>query len=125
MIRATPAEIAAFAAEAARRGGSVGAGLTPTFADEKAFMAAVIAKAKEFGWRVYHTHDSRRSEKGFPDLVCVKPPWVIFLELKSENGKLRPEQKAWLNDLRRCDQLSAECFWPADFGRIVEILGAS
>ena len=35
---------------------------------EKGFQAAVVELARLRGWLVYHTYDSRRSAKGFPDL---------------------------------------------------------
>ena len=66
---------------------------------EAQLQAAVIEAAQLFGWRIYHTFDSRRSNAGFPDLVLVRPPEMLFVELKSEKGRVRPEQKAWIDDL--------------------------
>lgn len=63
---------------------------------EKTFMAQVIRLARLFGWRHYHTHDSRRSAAGFPDLVLVRGPRLIFAELKTDTGKLSLDQQAWL-----------------------------
>jgi hypothetical protein len=57
--------------------------------------AAVLA-----GWLAYHTHDSRRSQPGFPDLVLVRRPRMIYAELKSDRGRLRAEQNIWLAELR-------------------------
>jgi hypothetical protein len=73
---------------------------------EKAFMAQVVKLATLCGWRVYHTHDSRRCVPGFPDLVLVhrKRALVVFAELKVGKGKLTPEQEAWLDDLRECGE---------------------
>ena len=69
---------------------------------EAQFQAVVIEYAELHGWRVYHTHDSRRSQAGFPDLTMVRAePRLIFAELKSEGGKPTDEQTAWLLDLDR------------------------
>ena len=64
--------------------------------ETKEFMPAVVEMAKRFGWRVYHTLDSRRCAKGFPDLVMVRDFELIFAELKSEKGVTTPEQHEWL-----------------------------
>jgi hypothetical protein len=53
----------------------------------------------------YHTHDSRRSPAGFPDLVLVHPTrpelGIVFLELKSAKGRTSPAQARWIMALRR------------------------
>lgn len=67
---------------------------------EAAFQAQVEGLARFYGWRLYHTHDSRRSAAGFPDLVLVRPPELLFVELKTDTGRVRPEQEEWLADLR-------------------------
>jgi hypothetical protein len=48
--------------------------------------------ARAFGWRRYHTFLSKHSPAGFPDEVLVRPPRLIFAELKSDHGRLKPEQ---------------------------------
>jgi hypothetical protein len=40
------------------------------------------------GWTWWHTPDSRRSNAGLPDLILVRPPRVLFVELKKKGGKL-------------------------------------
>lgn len=65
---------------------------------EKQLQEHVIALARRLGWLAYHTHDSRRSEPGFPDLVLVREV-VLYRELKAANGVLSPAQKTWLQGL--------------------------
>lgn len=65
----------------------------------------VVGAALTFGWGdppPYHTHDSRRSEAGFPDLTLVRPPRLIFVELKTHSGWFDFEQPIWLDALHRC-----------------------
>jgi hypothetical protein len=64
---------------------------------EKQFQALVVSLAKSRGFRVYHTHDSRRSEPGFPDLVIAKPGRMIAAELKVPGGKVSEAQEEWLS----------------------------
>src|SRR5207248_11253266 len=88
---------------------------------EKSFMGQVIRLAKLRGWMVYHTHDSRRSASGFPDLVLCRPSRLIFVELKSEKGKPTMEQIEWLDAL---SGTGTEVFlWrPSDLERVAWIL---
>ena len=39
---------------------------------ERDFMQQIVDLADVRGWWHYHTHDSQRSEEGFPDLVLVR-----------------------------------------------------
>lgn len=66
---------------------------------EAQFMANILSVARMCGWLVYHTHDSRRSEPGFPDLVLVHTGRCLFRELKTEKGKLTAEQQKWIGAL--------------------------
>lgn len=89
---------------------------------EKSFQAQILHLARLAGWRCYHTHDSRHSQKGFPDLVLVRPPEIVFAELKSEDGKLRPEQREWLEALSRCTGVEARLWRPGMWPEIEETL---
>lgn len=89
---------------------------------EKQFQAQVLQLVRLSGWLCYHTFDSRRSQRGFPDLVLVRPPALLFAELKSEGGKLRPEQEAWLKALGGCESVEARLWRPGDWKEIAEML---
>ena len=96
-----------------------------TIVKESDFQSQVVALAKRLNWRCYHTHDSRKSEKGFCDLVLVRDGRLIFAELKTDSGKLTPEQDEWLEALAACD---AEVYeWhPAEWeNEIVPVLTSS
>lgn len=66
---------------------------------EASFQTAVLAFARLHGWIAYHTHDARRSNPGFPDLVLVRRERLVFAELKSDKGRERPDQTVWLDAL--------------------------
>lgn len=95
---------------------------------EAELQANVVDLARFFHWLDYHTHDSRRSQPGFPDLVLSRAPRLMFVELKSEKGKLDPSQTEWLDELggvRDANPLVEVHLWrPSDYyaDRIVEAL---
>ncbi len=66
---------------------------------ERELLDAVREACRWSALLVYHTHDSRRSEPGFPDLVVVGPHGVIFRELKAFSGRLTADQRRWLDRL--------------------------
>lgn len=88
---------------------------------ERQFMAQVVRLAEMLGWRTYHVFDSRRSAAGFPDLVLVRRPRCLFVEVKSQRGHLTPDQIAWLRDLDACG-LETYCWRPSDWRQIESIL---
>lgn len=69
--------------------------------------AHVRELCKGLGLLRYHTHDSRRSPSGFPDLVCVGPRGVLFRELKRQRGKVSAEQQEWLDALTAAGESAA------------------
>ena len=69
---------------------------------ERSFQQQVEDAARFLGWRYYHTRRSDGSAKGFPDLVLVRRPWIIFAELKREGRHPTKAQQAWLDELKAC-----------------------
>jgi hypothetical protein len=87
---------------------------------EAQFQAQVVQLAGLLGWSWYHTHDSRRSPAGFPDLVLWRER-VIFAELKRENGRLSHAQVDVGNALRRAGA-EAYCWRPSHFDEVKAVL---
>jgi hypothetical protein len=77
---------------------------------------------RRFGWRRYHAWLSKHSPAGFPDACLVRPPRLIFAELKAERGKLSAEQAAWLGALRQVPGIEVYEWRPADMDVIAETL---
>jgi hypothetical protein len=94
---------------------------------EAQLLATVRQLARLCGWRCYHTHDSRRSEPGFPDLVLVHAGHsrLVFAELKTESGRLSAKQRAWLADLTAVGA-EAHVWRPADLQQAIPaVLGGT
>lgn len=72
-------------------------------ATEADLLAYVRDAAAWGGWLCYHTHDSRRSPEGFPDIVAVHQGLrrLVMAELKAARGKATPAQEQWLHQLQR------------------------
>jgi hypothetical protein len=67
--------------------------------DERDFQRKVGSYATGIGVLHYHTHDSRRSESGFPDSTFVGRR-LMMRELKmTTKSRVRPDQKVWLQRL--------------------------
>lgn len=89
---------------------------------EKQFQALVVEAAGYLGWRVFHDFDSRRSTPGFPDLVLLRPPALLMLELKTERGRIRPEQEVWIAELDQVPGVTARIVRPSMWGEIESLL---
>lgn len=84
---------------------------------EKQLQTAVISTAKNLGWKVSHFGSTvkvvKRGDRyatvpdpgasGFPDLVMVRPPRLMFVELKGKTGQTSDAQADWLSTLSKVD----------------------
>jgi hypothetical protein len=86
------------------------------------FQAAVVELAESLGWKVYHTYDSRRSNRGWPDLALVRGATMLFLELKTEKGTASDEQEAWIVRLKNVKFVHADVVRPSHWDQLVDIL---
>ena len=63
----------------------------PAPISEAAFQAAIIRLARQNNYLYYHTHNSKRSPEGFPDLVLAKAGApLLCIELKTDTGQVTP-----------------------------------
>lgn len=74
------------------------------------------------GWRTPQSGDT-----GFPDYVLVRPPRLIFAELKVKPetqaaGRPREDQVAWLDALRQMPGVEVYVWRPEDREQILDIL---
>lgn len=102
---------------------------------EKEFQKQVLAYAALRGWKTAHFGNTvkivrrgadyrtiaDRGAAGFPDLVILRPPRLLFAELKAEKGRLTKEQADWLAGLGESGQ-EVHCWRPSDWETIEQVL---
>lgn len=86
---------------------------------EKTLQSHVARSCEILGLGYYHTYDSRRSPKGFPDCVIWGPGGVIFRELKRQMMKPTDVQAACIETMQAAGQ-DVDVWRPSDWfdGRI-------
>ena len=105
---------------------------------ETAFATQVESLLEIFGWRWIHLRPAWSEKgwrtpirggdpdgfkgKGFPDYFAVRLPRLLFAELKDEYSKPRPEQEAWLNDLKGCPTVEVYLWRPGQIEEAMEVL---
>lgn len=101
---------------------------------ERAFQESVIQAAQMLSWRVAHFRPAETKHgwrtpvqadgAGFPDLVLVRPPRVLFAELKAERGKPTQAQITWLDELTAASTVESYLWRPSSWDEIAEVLAA-
>ena len=108
-------------------------------ASETDFQRFVTDALDLAGWKWFHDSDSRRNKAGLPDIIAAHPDrGILFAELKTQKGRLRPEQASWLSHLalavvpgddeepwggRR--RVFVKVWRPADWQDVLEVTGVS
>jgi len=94
----------------------------PANTTEDELLAEVRALAKKTGWQCFHCHDSRHSEKGFPDLILTNGEDVLAYELKDNRRKPTADQERWLRLLEHTGKVETGVWRPRDWPEITERL---
>ena len=89
---------------------------------EREWQHQVLQVARMFNWTVYHPWSSQNSQDGFPDLTMVRPPRVLFVELKTASGRLSASQRHWGEMLARCPGVEYAAWRPNDFEDVERVL---
>jgi hypothetical protein len=100
---------------------------------EAALYRLVAQLARLRGWRVAHFRPARTARgwrtavgadgAGFPELVLAKAGRpVLFVELKTDRGRVRPEQRLWAEALRAAGA-EYHLWRPRDWPEICRVLG--
>ena len=99
---------------------------------EAQFQEQVIDLARLAGWRVAHFRTARTAKgwrtpvaadgAGFPDLLLARGGCLLIAELKSEQGRLSTEQRAWLISLRAVPGIDVRVWRPSDWPVIQQTL---
>lgn len=88
---------------------------------EKEWSSQVYDLCRALSWRRYHTYRSTRSAAGFPDETLVRDR-IVFLELKTEKGKLSDAQREWLTAIVKAGG-EAYVARPHDLQQLAQVLG--
>ena len=87
---------------------------------EREWQAQVVQAARLLGWTTYHTHDSRRSDAGWPDLALVRDR-LVMAELKTDTGRLSAAQERWLALLKGAG-IETHVWRPRDIDQVLDVL---
>lgn len=98
---------------------------------ERDLQDSIVQLARQGGWLVMHTRPALnrhgkwstplQGNPGFVDLVLCRPPRLLLLELKSERGRLSPDQRVWIDALRGSG-VDVRVIYPRDFDEIASVL---
>lgn len=89
------------------------------YAQRRLWLVAHTPRANPEGrWRTPVSADA----KGEPDLRMVRDDRLVYAELKSQKGRLRPDQERWIERLLLVPGIEVYVWRPADWDEIVRLL---
>ncbi len=89
---------------------------------EKDLREQIRDLCKVLGYKFYFSWTSIHSPRGMPDLILVKPPRILFVELKTDKGQVSEYQKEWLDILNECPGCEVYVVRPSDIEEFAKVL---
>lgn len=89
---------------------------------------AVVDGLRQRGYAVFVVPDMRKTRAGLPDIVALgplnsqQPVRLLMWELKSQRGRVRPEQQNIIEYLQMVSVIDARIIRPSDWTAISEAL---
>lgn len=89
--------------------------------NEAQYVQRIIDTAHLYGWLVTHFRPARtdrgwrtalQGDSGFVDLVLAKAGRVLHVEVKTDKGRVRPDQIAWAKEIGPTYRLWRPKDWP-------------
>jgi hypothetical protein len=95
------------------------------FLNEEQFRSVIVRLFSENGWLVTHTRSAKGSG-GSPDLLVIKSNNVLFMELKTDKGRIGENQKDWISQIpiihnKNNYSISGLVVRPKDFSLVSDI----
>ena len=81
-----------------------------------------------YGFKYYYTWQPRQSSnratqvKDFPDIVAMKVPRLLVMELKREKGVVAPGQQEWIDGIKLCGSPESYVVRPSTLDLMQEII---
>lgn len=68
---------------------------------EKTITAAIVKAARSRGWWVLKIAGGAMQRPGLPDLLCIRNGVTVFLEVKTQTGKVSQLQQSVMTEIER------------------------
>lgn len=85
---------------------------------EKTWQRQVEELLTIHGWASFHDLSGKTSgsaARGFPDLIAIRGAELIALELKTQKGRVAPEQKQWIMRFDGVETSEGHMVRPSEF----------
>lgn len=93
--------------------------------NESQLQSLVIETAMLRRWRIHHSRPAMmqsgrwvtplQGHRGLPDLILLRPPRLLFVELKSTRGAYGPGQVQWMVGLQAVDGVEYHLWRPKEW----------